>query len=187
MKKLIPLALFVLFPIQWQAPTINGPLPIPYVIERSAGSMWMPMDTTTQAPGIFEDTLTLDYNELYHIKGRALRGTERSVATVHLLMLDWAEHHENASIFEGSGGLPHTRVTIWLPAPQWTCTYAFQDSSPVYVKAHCDFDYTGDGRVNLSDFPTFGTVWVASGRNLALFAGFGACYGAVDMTWTYGR
>ena len=100
-----------------------------------------------------------------------------------LLALDWSQGNDTPTTYYGSGGMGCTQVQVLLPSPRWTVPYSYDRAVPVYVRATCDFDYNGDGRVNLSDLVTFAAWWIANGRPLNELASFGADYGSVKREW----
>jgi hypothetical protein len=167
----LTLLLLASFVIQWQVqPGVQ------YVVERNVAGVYRPVDTFTgtssEIPAI---------SGVYAYKGRALNGVIKCGETINVLYLDWSVDHQTSIIFEGRGSLPLTLVKVVLPAKEWECTYSFRDSVPEFVRCKCLFDVIGphgipDGKVNLSDFVSFGTEYLKH-PDLSKFADFGACYG----------
>jgi hypothetical protein len=114
--------------------------------------------------------------EQWKVKAVNVAGSAPSLHTWTVLTLDWSAGNLNYSTQEGNGAMGCTLVKVMLPSENWTVTYSYQGAIPVWVKATCDFDYTKDNKVNLSDFIIFGPIYAAAGKPLNMFANFGSCY-----------
>lgn len=125
--------------------------------------------------------------EQWHVKAHNEWGSTFSMYYWTMLTLDWSSGVINYSTFNGNGSMDGTLVKVMLPSERWTVTYGFQEAIPVWVQAKCDHDYNRDDIVNLSDFITFGTWWVANGRPLNEFANFGANYQQRNKEWASDR
>jgi hypothetical protein len=140
---------------------------------------FVPWRVGMKADSVFTETVPIQ------VRVRAVNayGSTPSVNAWTLLTLDWSRGVSNYATYEGNGAMGCTAVRVMLPSVRWTVVYSYEGAIPVYVKATCDWDANGDGRVNLSDFITFGTWWVAHGKPLNELASFGSDYGSRKQEW----
>jgi hypothetical protein len=133
---------------------------------------FVPWKVGTQGDSVFTETVPVQ------VRVRAINA-DGSTPAEHpwtMLTLDWSRGINNCSTYEGNGAMDCTLVKVMLPSASWTVVYSFAGAIPIYVRATCDFDANGDGRLDLCDFVPFGIWWVANGRPIGKLIDFGADY-----------